>query len=194
MDHSYSRDPTTLTSPTNVLPSVIIQSEIKPEGGLNKITMAADGLISDSRKIFVFPCSNLNNQTLKGRLILSFVSEVFSIKEPNQSEKTLQLLERLIGDLKSKQDEICDMSVDCDSSIDSVMDFSPGDSNNNSILGEGRFGDVLLAESTPGPCLPKLRDSEDCHTPENSLRVIYYLGKWINGRVVRWCKMISHQK
>ena len=55
MDHSYSRDPTTLTSPTNVLPSVIIQSEIKPEGGLNKITMAADGLISDSRKIFFFP-------------------------------------------------------------------------------------------------------------------------------------------
>ena len=119
MDHSYSRDPTTLTSPTNVLPSVIIQSEIKPEGGLNKITMPADGLISDSRKIFVFPCSNLNNQTLKGRLILSFVSEVFSIKEPNQSEKTLQLLERLIGDLKSKQDEIFDMSVDCVSSIDS---------------------------------------------------------------------------
>jgi hypothetical protein len=176
MDHSYSREPTILTSPTNVLPSVIIQSEVKPEGGFNKIFIAADGLISESRKIFVFPCNNLNNQTLKGRLILSFVSEVFSIKEPNQSEKTVQLLDRLIGDLKSKLDD-SDMSVDCDSSIDSVMDFSPGDSNNNSILGEGGFGDVLLAESTPGPCLPKLRDSEDCHTPENSLRVIYYLGK-----------------
>ena len=135
-------------------------------------------LVLTVRTVFIFPIKNVS-QSMKDDLVLTFASEVFGVKEPDKSLKTVKMLERLVSRKKTNNSDINQLSDSgFDSSIDSSLDISSCDLNQSSNLelGNGRFCDIHLAESTPGPKLSKL--TGDCHTDEDSLRVIYYLGNY----------------
>ena len=53
-------------------------------------------LVSTVRTVFIFPIKNVS-QSMKDDLVLTFASEVFGVKEPDKSLKTVKMLERIVS-------------------------------------------------------------------------------------------------